>query len=132
MQIRRTVVVHGRLAAHEMRVAAARERAHGTQILTTEQMVARLAGGFLQGIDREALQAAVGESIDDDLGDIDTIKHLPGFVRAAVNTLEKVWRAGIDLNARSGEHCRLEALNQTGTRSSPKAPPVDVAADRPR
>ena len=112
MQLRRTVVVHGRLAAHEARLAAARERAHGTQILTTEQMVGRLAGGFLQGIDREALQEAVRAALDEELGEIDAIKHLPGMVRAAIGTLEKVWRAGINLEAHSSEHPRFDALHR--------------------
>lgn len=106
-----------------MRLAAAHEHAHGTQILTTEQMVARLAGGFLQGIDREALQEAVRTSLDEDLGEIDAIKHLPGMVRAAAGTLERVWRAGIDLEARSREHPRLDALHRLERAVLQRLPP---------
>ena len=123
MQLRRTVVVHGRLAAHEARLAAARERAHGTQILTTEQMVSRLAGGFLQGIDREALQEAVRAALDEELGEIDAIKHLPGMVRAAIGTLEKVWRAGINLEAHSSEHPRFDALHRLERAVLQRLPP---------
>jgi len=42
------------------------------------------------------------------LGQLENIKTLPGMVRAAVNTLEKVWLANIDLSAAS--HPRLQAL----------------------
>jgi hypothetical protein len=44
--VRRTIVVHGRLAMRELRLAAARERRHGLQIMTFEQLAARLAGAF--------------------------------------------------------------------------------------
>ena len=49
--MRRTIVVHTRLAGHMARVNAARAGAHGIQILTMGQMAARLAGGFLAPID---------------------------------------------------------------------------------
>ncbi len=43
------------------------------------------------------------------MGELEPIKNLPGMVRAAVNTLDKVWRAGIELSA--GKHPRLQALH---------------------
>jgi hypothetical protein len=91
------------------RVNAARAGAHGIQILTMGQMVARLAGGFLAPIDSESLRDAVREALlETDLGELESIKTLPGMVRAAVSTLDKVWRADIDLS--SSSHPRLKAL----------------------
>ncbi len=44
---RRTVVVYGRLAMQEARLEAARSGHQGAQIMTIEQVAARLAGGIL-------------------------------------------------------------------------------------
>jgi hypothetical protein len=108
---RRTYVVHGRLAAREIRLAAARGQRHGVQVMAFEQLVARLAGGFAQPIDAETLRAVIQEVIPNiALGELENIKLLPGMVGAAADTLHKVWRAGIDLSARAGEHPRLAAL----------------------
>jgi hypothetical protein len=57
--MRRTIVVHTKLAGHMARVDAARAGAHGIQILTMGQMAARLAGGFLAPIDSDCLRDAV-------------------------------------------------------------------------
>ncbi|MBO0711550.1 MAG: PD-(D/E)XK nuclease family protein, partial [Acetobacteraceae bacterium] len=107
---RRTIVVHTRLAAHMARVAAARARASGLAIMTMDQLAARLAGGFNRPIDpdtlHEAVKAAIAETA---LGELEGIKLLPGMVRATVDTLAKLWRAGIDLDTREGEP-RLRAL----------------------
>src|SRR5437660_4026881 len=97
MTSRRTIVVHTRLAGHMARVEAARAGAHGVQIVTMGQVAARLAGGFMRPIDPEALRDAVRAALPaTDLGELEPIKQLPGMLRAAVNTLDKVWRAGID------------------------------------
>jgi PD-(D/E)XK nuclease superfamily len=91
------------------RVEAARAAAHGIQILTMGQLAARLAGGFLAPIDPDCLRDAVREALPEtDLGELENIKNLPGMVRAAVGTLDKVWRADIDLS--SSSHPRLLAL----------------------
>ena len=42
---RRTIVAHGRLAMRELRLDAARQRRHGVQIMSFEQLAVRLAGG---------------------------------------------------------------------------------------
>ncbi len=85
---RRTVVVHGRLAMRELRLSAARERRHGLQVMTFEQLAARLAGGMSQAIDDEALRAAIQEALPlTPLGELDAIKDLPGMVGAAADTL---------------------------------------------
>ena len=57
----------------------------------------------------ESLRDAVREALPEtDLGELESIKTLPGMVRAAVSTLDKVWRADIDLS--SSSHPRLKAL----------------------
>ncbi len=107
---RRTIVVHTRLAGHMARVAAARAGACGLQIMTMDHLAARLAGGFITPIDADALHEAVKSALTETaLGPLERIKPLPGMVRASVETLDKVWRAGIDLGARPGE-LRLQAL----------------------
>jgi len=107
---RRTIVVHTRLAGHMARVATARAGACGVQIMTMDHLAARLAGGFIQPIDADALHEAVKAALAETaLGELQRIKSLPGMIRAAADTLGKVWRAGIDLNARP-EQPRLRAL----------------------
>jgi hypothetical protein len=61
--MRRTIVVHTRLAGHMARVEAARAGTHGIQILTMGQLAARLAGGFIAPIDPDRLRDAVRESL---------------------------------------------------------------------
>ncbi len=108
---RRTLITYGRLAIRELRLKAARERMHGLQIMTIEQFAARLAGGFLLPIDKDRLRAAIQTALPKaDLGELESIKMLPGFVRAAVDTLSKAWLSGIDLEARSSEHTRIAAI----------------------
>lgn len=54
-----TVVVPGRLASRVHRLAAARDRRHGVQVITIEQLTARLAGGMGQPVDDDALRIAL-------------------------------------------------------------------------
>ena len=109
MGSRKTIVVHTQLAGHMARVDAARAGAHGTQILTMGQMAARLAGGFLAPIDPDCLRDAVNEALPEtDVGELGSIKDLPGMVRATAATLDKVWQADLDLS--SSTHPRLKAL----------------------
>ena len=106
-----------RLASHAAGMEAARTRAHGLQILTVDRMAARLAGGFLQPIDAEALQDAVARALNSiEIGELEDMKKLPGMVRAAVSTLEKVWHARIDLAAHPDEP-RLKALSAMGPKT---------------
>jgi hypothetical protein len=106
--VRRTVVAHGRLAMRERRLIAARERRNGLQIMTFEQLAARLAGGFSRPVDSESLRFAIQSTLPEiGLGELDSVKTLPGMIGAAADTLRKVWRADIDLQARAGEPPRL-------------------------
>lgn len=108
---RRTIVAHGRLAMRELRLAAARERHHGLQIMTFEQLAARLAGGLSRPVDDETLRATIQAVLPDvALGELDSLKSLPGMVGAATDTLRKVWRAGVDLQARGREHPRIASI----------------------
>lgn len=109
--IRRTVVAHGRLAMRELRLDAARNRRHGLQIMTFEQVAVRLAGGFARSIDGEVLRSVIQDVLPvTALGELESIKLLPGMVDAAADTLHKIWRAGIVVAARAAEHPRLDSI----------------------
>ena len=95
--MRRTVVVHSRYAWRCHRTKAATEGEQGLLIVTIEQLVARLAGGFLQFIDPDDLKTAVVAAVAEPLGEFEKIKTLPGFQRAAVTSLSKAWSAGLKL-----------------------------------
>ena len=95
--MRDSVITHSRLAWRHERARAAVASHHGLQALPIEGLAARLAGGFLQPIDPDALKAAITKALSADLGDLDRIKDLPGFPRAAAATLSKAWAAGLDL-----------------------------------
>jgi len=95
--VRDTVITHSRLAWRHERAQAAVASRHGLQALPIEWLAARLAGGFLQPIDPDALKAAVIKALQADLGDLNRIKDLPGFPRAAAATLSKAWTAGLKL-----------------------------------
>ncbi|MDO8434131.1 MAG: PD-(D/E)XK nuclease family protein [Candidatus Binatus sp.] len=97
--MRRTLVVHSRNAWRSYRTQAALHSRQGLQLFTIEQLAARLAGGFFQPIDPDDLKTAVGEALATPLGELDVIKALPGFQRAAAATLAKAWTAGLDLAA---------------------------------
>jgi PD-(D/E)XK nuclease superfamily len=108
---RHTLIAHGRHAMRERRLYAARHRQHGLHILTFEQLAARLAGGLTWSVDEETLRHAVQAVLPTlSLGELDPLKSLPGMVAAAVDTISKVWRAGIDLQRRAGGHPRLASI----------------------
>ena len=110
---RRTVVAHGRLAAREHRLRAARGRGHGLQIMAFEHLAARMAGGMCRPVDDEELRRVVKQVLPaTDLGELDAIKDLPGMVSASVDTLRKAWRADINLQERAGDHPRIRAVAQ--------------------
>ena len=115
--VKRTIIVAGGTAAAAMRLHAARQNWLGVEILTIEQVAARLAGGFLQPIDGDVLMQAASEAIANaspsELGDLADIADLPGLSAALAATLSKVWHAGIDLAERAAtrpDALRLVAL----------------------
>lgn len=95
--MRKTVVIHNRHAWQSYRTRAALDGDQGLQLFTIEQLAARLAGGFLQPIDPDDFNAAVGAALELPMGELDPIKTLPGFRRAAVASLSKAWTAGVNL-----------------------------------
>lgn len=131
---RSTRVVHGRLAMRESRLASARDRRHGLQIMSFEQAAVRLAGGFVRPIDDESLRVAIQAALPEaKMGELESIKTLPGMIDAAAETLHKVWRAGIDLAARAVEHPRLDAVAKLEAAVVDRLPPgmlrpVDIVA----
>ncbi len=79
--------------------------------MTFEQLAVRLAGGLIRPVDDDALREAISRVLPDTgLGELDGVKELPGMVSAAADTLRKAWRAGVNLQARAGEHPRLESV----------------------
>jgi len=129
-----TLIAHGRLAMRAARLAAARDRRHGLRVMTFEQAAVRLAGGFARPIDDESLAAAIQTALPvTQMGELENIKALPGVIDAAVDTLRKVWRSGIDLSARATSIPRLEAILQLEKAVLAQLPPgmmrpADIAA----
>lgn len=115
---RKTLLTHGALARKALRLQAARERAHGMQIMSFEHMAVRLAGGFARPIDGDALRSALQTVLPiTALGELDGIKALPGTRSAAAETLQKAWLAGIDFSARASDHPRLASMAEMERRA---------------
>ena len=111
MSHRKTFIAHGRFAMREIRLRAARACEHGTQVITFEHLAARLAGGFAKPIDPDALRSTIQQVLPGTaLGELDSIKLLPGMLDAAADTLQKAWLAGIDLPSRAADHPRLQSI----------------------
>lgn len=131
---RSTLVVHGRLAMRQGRLAAARDGRHGLQVMTFEQAAVRLAGGFIRPIDDESLRAAIQAVLPTTpMGELECIKALPGMIDAATDTLYKAWRGGIDLAARATDHLRIDAIARLEEAVLAELPagmmrPIDIVA----
>ena len=92
-------MVEGRYARRWHQTQAAVKGEQGVLVISMEELAARLAGGFLRSIRIDSLKAGVREATAaGSLGALDPIKDLPGFQRAAVASLSKVWRAGLALD----------------------------------
>ncbi|HET8701093.1 MAG TPA: hypothetical protein VFL97_05455, partial [Nitrococcus sp.] len=111
---RQTILVTRRTARRLALIGAARGRIHGCQVLSPEQIAARLAGGFLQTPKQGAVQEALHDVFADEsvaLGELEGIRRLPGMVRASARSLRRIWMSGHDLSAlatRGGT--RLQAM----------------------
>ena len=80
--------------------------------MTIEQATARLAGGFSRPIDNSSLRASIQAVLPDTpLLELENIRQLPGMVDAATSALNKVWLCGVDLDAETDLHPRLEAIS---------------------
>ena len=115
-------------------MAAARDSRNGLQIMSFEQAAVRLAGGFARPVDEESLRAAIQAVLPvTPMGELESIKALPGMIDAAADTLYKAWRAGIDLAARAADHPRLAAIARLEAAVLDQLPPgmmrpVDIVA----
>ena len=108
---RHTIIAHGSLATRSLRLEAARNGRVGLQIMTFESLACRLAGGFSTAIDDDTLREVIQRVLPEtEIGELEKIKLLPGMVDAVAGTLHKVWRSGIELQARTGEHPRLSSV----------------------
>ena len=97
--MRRTVVVEGRYARRWHQTQAAMNGNHGLLVVSMEELAARLAGGFLRSVGARDLKERVRDAAAaGPLDELDAIKALPGFQRAAAATLSKAWRAGLRLD----------------------------------
>lgn len=106
-----TWVAHDRISTRALRLQAARDRQHGVQIITFEGLVSRLAGGFVSPVEPDVLRQTIQLALaGTDLGELDTIKYLPGMVDAAANTLHKLWRSGLDFSAKTDIHPRVRSI----------------------
>ncbi len=127
-----TVVVLDRHSYITQRLNFAREHAHGTQIMMMSDLAIRLAGGFIKTVDISFLRATIHETIlDTDLGSLNVIKDLPGFVAAATNTLNKAWLSGYDLNQSHPRVKEIARLNAAVTKRLPPSmlPPASLIAE---
>ncbi|RWM13734.1 MAG: PD-(D/E)XK nuclease family protein [Mesorhizobium sp.] len=105
---RRTVVVEGPLAFRMRRIAAARRGETGVQIFTMPQLAARLAGGFRQPARSEDLDPAIRAALEaGGFAELESIRQLPGMIRAVARTLAKIWQADLSLPIRDDRSARL-------------------------
>ena len=117
-QLRRTVVVEGRYARRWHQTQAAIQGEQGLLVVSMEELAARLAGGFLRSVRTDTLKASVREAVAaGPLDDLETIKDLPGFQRAAAATLAKSWRAGLHLEKSANPRTRSLAMLERNVRS---------------
>jgi hypothetical protein len=108
---RRVLVVDGPLAFRMRRLEAARGSVLGHEVLSLPLLAARLAGGFRRFADRDLLAPAIAEALDQgNFKEFDSVKNLPGMVRAVVQTLDRVWTADLDLEALATKAPRLADL----------------------
>jgi hypothetical protein len=92
--------------------------------MSFEQAAVRLAGGFARPIDDESMRAAIQAVLPvTPMGELESIKALPGMIDAAADTLYKAWRAGIDLTAQAAHHPRLDAIARLEAAVLDRLPP---------
>lgn len=112
MSQRRTIIAPNAWAALCLRFEAATSRTVAARIVPIERMAARLAGGFLQPIDRISTLDAVRDALEAACPiELEGAKDLPGLIRAASSSLLKAWAAGIDLSKRRDANDRLRAMS---------------------
>jgi len=109
---RESIIVNGTLAMRTERLKAAREGRHGVQVMAIEHMAERLAGGFLKMPDMPTLKKLISEVLPEtDLGELEPIKNLPGFVAASAATLTKLWHSDSETIGQYS-HPRIDSLRE--------------------
>lgn len=127
--MRATIIAPNAWAATCLKFEAARDHAVDRRVVAIEHAVARMAGGFLQPVDRIAVLDAVRAALADACPpEFEPFKDLPGLVRALSSSLMKAWVAGIDLQARKNRNSRLQSMAALETEVLKRLP---VAMRRP-
>jgi hypothetical protein len=115
---RSIIVVDGPFALRMRRVEAARASVLGLEVVSLPLLATRLAGGFRRFADRDLLAPAIAEALGKgNFKDIDSVKDLPGMVRAVMQTLDRVWTADLDLEALATTSPRLNGVSRRLSRS---------------
>src|SRR5665213_387046 len=109
--MRSTIIVPNSWAATCHRLEAAGAGIVGRRVLAIEHAVARLAGGFLEPVNRVAVLDAVRVALDKACPqEFENAKDLPGLVRAVASSLLKAWNAGIKLTDHMERSERLASM----------------------
>lgn len=110
---RQTVIVSGLLAYRMQRAAAARANAIGVEVLMLPQLAARLCGGFVEMAPPEVLFPLIRSALaEGGLSKFNNIAALPGMPRAVMETLRKIWNAGLDLPSLEGRGEQMADLER--------------------
>jgi hypothetical protein len=97
---RATIIVSGLYAYRSRRVAAARARELGLDIVTLPGLAARLCGGFVVPADRGLLVQLVSKSVAEvEFEELEPVRDRPGMARAVLSSLNRLWTAGIPVKA---------------------------------
>jgi hypothetical protein len=87
------MVASGAMSSGKRREVSVTSSAWGGPSVNALRQIARLRPLS----DPDALKAAIINALTAELGELDRIKQLPGFPRAAAATLSKAWMAGLNL-----------------------------------
>jgi hypothetical protein len=120
---RLVIVVDGPLAFAMRRFQAAQANDVGLEVLTLPLLASRLAGGFRRLADRETLSIAVASALrDGGFAELDAVRNLPGMVRAALQSLDRVWKADLNLDQLASTSARVSDLAMLQQRVSEVLP----------
>jgi hypothetical protein len=125
---RLTVVVDGPLAFQMRRWEAVTRRESGVQICTLPMLAARLAGGFYRAAGPLELQPAIARALaQGGFLDLDSMRELPGMIRAVARTLADLWASDVNLADLANANSRLIDVGVIEQRTR-EALPVAVLA----
>ncbi len=99
MPNRSTIVVTDRLTWRRVRTENARANRSACRVLTLPALAAHLTGGFARSASAIDVRRALQDLPMDGLGTLAAIANLPGFSRAATDTLSSVWAADLYVEA---------------------------------